>query len=77
MARINSRSGNIANNYTINENYSNTINRIDGIRKYNGPTNLLKLKTKIIDSYNNIIESYNDYMFTFEFIILEKTLSKI
>ncbi len=76
LARINSRSGNITNNYTINENFSNTVTRIDGIRKYNGLTNLLKLKIKIIDSYNNIIESHNDYMFTLEFIIAEKMLSK-
>jgi len=76
LSRINSRSGNITNNYTINENFSNTITRIDGIRKYNGLTNLLKLKIKIIDSYNNVIESYNDFMFTLEFIIVEKSLSK-
>ena len=77
LAKINGKLGNSTNNYTINENYSNTITRIDGIRKYTGETNLLKIKIKIIDNYNNIIESYNDYMFTLEFIIIEKSLSKI
>ena len=77
LAKINGKLGNSTNNYTINENYSNTITRIDGIRKYTGETNLLKIKIKIIDNYNNVIESYNDYMFTLEFIIIEKSLSKI
>lgn len=69
LAKINSSLANSGNNFHINEIYENA-DRKNNVRLYTNPVNISNFNIKIIDIFNNIVESINeDFTFELEFKI--------
>ena len=69
LAKINSSLANSHNNFHINEIYENA-DRKNNVRLYTNPVNISNFNIKIIDIFNNVVESINeDFTFELEFKI--------
>lgn len=69
LAKINSSLADSGNNFYINEIFENT-DRKNNVRLYSNPVNISNFNIKIIDIFNNVVESINqDFVFELEFKI--------
>ena len=69
LAKINFSLANSGNNFYINEIFENT-DRKNNVRLYNNPVNISNFNIKIIDIFNNVIDTINeDFTFELEFKI--------